>query len=806
MERTTAALAGLLHDIGKFWQRSERQARGPGYESFGPSDFGRHGAHATWSAAFVDRFVPSSMQEIKQAVFFHHNPQDRAAKLVAVADRLASGEREHEDEEQPRNLLSVFCQLGEDNHCSPSAAYFPLRPLDLTAETLFPQAHASGDVHAYAALWTAFQDEVQALDTVDDVDAYIESMYHLLYRYAWCVPSAYYRSTPDISLFDHSRVTAALAACLADYDEAALDLLLKGMRGDRTHPVAYLVEGDISGVQRFIFTLTAKGAAKGLRGRSFYLQLLTEAIARYLLRQLDLPMTNLIYVGGGHFYLLAPPSASEPLRAAQEHLDAVLLEHHDGALYVGLGKTLLYPGDFQASEFSQKWREVGQDVGRAKRRRFAGRAEVFEPRGHGGYDETECDVCHTERDDVRVSNPGEEDEEPVRKCALCLSLEELGHALGRSANLVLGESSAPLAEARGTWQDAIGALGMTVGLTDEQGRWTLRPAIDRIHRATVLGLQTAPTQELVEHLGHQLGSSVASGVRFAVNVTPDVSFDELTQASQGLKRLGVLRMDVDDLGYLFSQGFRRSNNKHLSTLARVASLSSMLALYFEGWVGQLAEQVNQEARKGVVYTIYSGGDDLFFVGAWDALPTLADRIRRDLARFTSGNRFIHVSAGISLHGKKHPLYQAASEAASALDQAKDRPGKNAWTFLGQTNSWDDYERAEELVNRLLELEQHPRVGRSLFRVLLQIHNEYRTARSHTRSGRDQVIYGPWMWHCTYLLSRMAQRAGGDAEKQLRELESELSLNHFRGIELVGLAARWAEARTKPESHDGEDTK
>jgi uncharacterized membrane protein len=39
-----------------------------------------------------------------------------------------------------------------------------------------------------------------------------------------------------------------------------------------------------------------------------YLQLLTEATARYVLRRLNLPITNLIYSGGGNFYLLAGPT------------------------------------------------------------------------------------------------------------------------------------------------------------------------------------------------------------------------------------------------------------------------------------------------------------------------------------------------------------------------------------------------------------------------------------------------------------------------------------------------------------------
>jgi CRISPR-associated protein, Csm1 family len=57
-----------------------------------------------------------------------------------------------------------------------------------------------------------------------------------------------------------------------------------------------------------------EGAARTLRGRSFYVQLLTEGVADFILRRLGLPPTNLIYAGGGNFYLLAGVSQQERLK------------------------------------------------------------------------------------------------------------------------------------------------------------------------------------------------------------------------------------------------------------------------------------------------------------------------------------------------------------------------------------------------------------------------------------------------------------------------------------------------------------
>jgi CRISPR-associated protein Csm1 len=86
------------------------------------------------------------------------------------------------------------------------------------------------------------------------------------------------------------RSTAAVASALVDNPDAT-DL--------------GLIAGDLSGIQKFIYTIASDGALKSLRARSFYLELVTEEIVQQLLEELKLPRTNVIYAGGGNLYLLA---------------------------------------------------------------------------------------------------------------------------------------------------------------------------------------------------------------------------------------------------------------------------------------------------------------------------------------------------------------------------------------------------------------------------------------------------------------------------------------------------------------------
>ena len=170
-------------------------------------------------------------------------------------------------------------------------------------------------------------------------------------------------------------------------------------------------------------------------------------------------------------------------------------------------------------------------------------------------------------------------------------------------------------------------------------------------------------------------------------------FSVLSHQSSGINRLGILRMDVDNLGQIFETGFEAR-----VTLARMAALSFSVSLYFDGWVGQVVEKGNGLAAgaAGRVYTIYSGGDDLFFAGSWDAMLELALRIRADLTDYAAGHPGIHASAGIALIGGKFPLSQAAQEADAAEQKAKglvwrdgagEEKPKDAICFLDRPLPW-----------------------------------------------------------------------------------------------------------------------
>ena len=199
--------------------------------------------------------------------------------------------------------------------------------------------------------------------------------------------------------------------------------------------------------------------------------------------------------------------------------------------------------------------------------------------------------------------------------------------------------------------------------------------------------------------------------------------------------------------------------------------------------------------------MYSGGDDLFIVEAWSVLPQLAARINTDLKRFGKG--VVHACAGISLHGGKFPLYQAAEEGHRALEASKDVEGKDSVTFLGQTVRWDNWPRVIEIQQELLDLIANG-ANRSLLQVLSRLHSDYQEQRKTLQEngkgfasdGREQVAWGPWMWRGAYLLKRLETRSPEHLGSRIKQLREALGADDFRAIEVIGLAARRVEAQTR----------
>ncbi len=170
------------------------------------------------------------------------------------------------------------------------------------------------------------------------------------------------------------------------------------------------------------------------------------------------------------------------------------------------------------------------------------------------------------------------------------------------------------------------------------------------------------------------------------------TFGCIANRALGRSLLGFLKADADKMSHIFRFGLKRDSadgDRNVDTISRLSTLSRQLDTFFTGWMQHLAE-----AEFNDCYTVFSGGDDLFFVGPWDRIIALAERVNRDFRRLTA-NPDITLSVGIATTQSRYPVARAGELAENALEKSK-QAGGDSLTLLGSTLSWPQWEsvRAE----------------------------------------------------------------------------------------------------------------
>ena len=196
---------------------------------------------------------------------------------------------------------------------------------------------------------------------------------------------------------------------------------------------------------------------------------------------------------------------------------------------------------------------------------------IFGPFGQGGpitrdgESTTICKVCHV---DVTLAIRNE-DEDGETYCLQCLSFERLASQIWRAHWLVVSSVSQSSPRPQVAWDDSLTAFGF---------RYEFRAAMLENR-----GFPPRSVYRLNDVEGF-LGDSgdIAYGVRGLTNLTPhvvengrEVIRDISTMAQSdatGVRRYGVLRMDVDDLGAVFGAALRYRDLLHTSALSAAVKL------------------------------------------------------------------------------------------------------------------------------------------------------------------------------------------------------------------------------------------
>ncbi|MBF0424754.1 MAG: type III-A CRISPR-associated protein Cas10/Csm1 [Magnetococcales bacterium] len=731
------ALAGFIHDVGKFAERAGIEANNlDGNKSIycptwqGGRQTHIHAAYTGIAIDAIEAFMPdlkkdsiepfSSWRDSREqqrvgdslinTAAMHHKPETPLQRIIATADRLASGferstfeaynqaEEEHEGVRQERInhrqarlwplLEQITLQKGETKLRTPSQRY-PLRPLAPT--TLFPDANGTAasppmdraQAQAeYKQLWEQFVEGVEKIPPAhrDFLDLWLDDFDTLLLTFTHAIPSATAAKKPgggfiqipsDVALYDHLKATAAFAVALWRYHlargsvESAFSESGWKEQWDTSREQEFLlIQGDFSGIQEFIFAEggeTTKKAAKLLRGRSFQVSLLTELAAVAVLAAFELPPTSQIVNAAGKFLIVAPnlDDAGARLDRVRDTFDRWFLEHTFGQGSISLATTPATRADFRKGAFDQLIRRLFQDLEVRKRQRFdlcgAQPPESIFPLPARFRACTKCGQRNAAgRDDGT--------------CRLCADQITIGENLVKKDRLRITRTGSDNRPPGVTL--AIDYFGYQVSFLDgEKDKEELDRCAGQAVRIWDFSLPDAGDAPLWHGYARRSVNGYLWKVQDEKGEEKIADFEEIAKQGvkpdakgepRGVAALAILKGDVDNLGQIFQSGLGKRN-----TFARMATLSRQMHAFFAIW---LPWHCREKAKN--TYTVFAGGDDFFLIGPWLEQMHLAAAMHEAFARYVAGNPDIHFSAGLVMTKPDLPIPTLATRAEEALAEAK----------------------------------------------------------------------------------------------------------------------------------------
>lgn len=787
-------IAALLHDIGIFIEKAKRGGTAvytdkiQKYKNFNENS--NHANHKFYSAFFVDE-LNFLKKEIKEIILKHHLAKNfinageslhLEKQIIRLSDVLSSKERFNAEEDEPNNmklysesaLMSVFCNVKTDKI---KYEYYDAKKLDLI--NIFPN-NITGE-NEQNELNNYIENTIQKLITISNTNLLYPFFEKYFSYFPAQTPSEKYKYFPDVSLFDHLKTTAAISVCLFkecrnnkefrekienyQYVKRKSEYVIYPKELTDKYKPFILLQCDFSGILKFIFDVENKNAASILKGKSIYLQILSEIITKYIIKELALEEANIISNSGGNFHILIPQCLKEKAEKCQKNISEIIYKAHKGNLYSAFGYTQLSINDFE--NFSGKWHKTNHIVNQNKINKFKetdykiGNKSIFET-----FDEFE---------NIKI-----EKNKNKYKTEFYKSFAELTNDI-KQANYIeyleIKEKKLDLTKQKlpNSYSEIFNAFGYEVEFYKNKPEKSANSIIYKLNCTDFDNLD---------------------GFRFMVNKLPEEQiFGDIAAKSKGHKKLGLLKMDVDNLDLIFHDGFGENDR----SISRVATLSRNIRLFFEGYINTILDDRKfTKNNKRLIYPIYSGGDDLILIGAYDKMIGITKRIKNDFYKFTAKNPKITISATLVITDDKFPLLEAIKIVETDLKKAKASLNKNRITFMGEIFTWEEFEKIIEMKNLLVELIEKKGESRTL---LKKINNSTNGFKRILEDSNKNILDIQKIWRFRYYLRTMQEKNKKDKKKLIDWYENILLKNTFennkiKNIMMLPVACRLAELLTK----------
>ena len=510
-----------------------------------------------------------------------------------------------------------------------------------------------------------YKQEISQFVSSDDITD-IGRILEVTETYTSFLPASYFGDYGNgISWYDHIRMVCSVSSCLYDYmkENSYSDITSLPFSELCSMKLFLLYSFDTSGIQKFIYTITNSGALKGLRARSFYLEMLMEILICEFLKRVGLSKANLIYSGGGHAYLLLPNTSAikAHIDSFMKELKAWLMETFSASLFIADGYSECSADSLANTpegSYSSIFRSISEKISAKKMNRYSAH-EIIRLNTPLSEHTRECKICH------RSDMLDKED-----KCRICQSIESAASDILKNDFFAIWKNHPDKSEML-PLPFNLTLSGESVESLDWSCKQGIVPEIILSKNRTSRHYSDANTV----NIGDYASSS---------------SFEDLIKHSEGIKRLGVLRADVDNLGQAFVSGYP----KDIMTLSRTSAFSRIMSKFFKLNINDLLRNGTFDLKQGHspaprnAAIVYSGGDDVFIVGSWDDIIGLSVDLYNSFRKYTQDT--LSISAGIGMYHEKYPISSMAQSSGELEEYSKQLDGKNAVTLFDNSNryKWD----------------------------------------------------------------------------------------------------------------------
>ncbi len=656
-EYQTVILAALLHDVGKFLHRG-----GGEYE----------GSHENASKIFIEKHSKTLANDnfydfelLRVLIQHHHSTKENALKdsyfndlsddnvervwrlitIVKKADSYSCAERDiHEQRKKEVGskqvpLDSIFSNINLDLKDKQEGDNYRYHVKAIDTLTTFPETIKKLSQNEIPDLIIEFENNIPDFSEINHFSDVLNAWINLLEKYIWAVPSDTRYETSDVSLYDHLRSSAAIAACLYKRHKTSLD---EGKNFNNQYELT-LIGGAFSGIQDYIFDITnlgSGGVSKRLRARSFFVYIFMETIIQRILYELDLPIVCNMFSAGGKFLLFAPNTDDGKLTSLKKEIEesihsayfnqfAFLMSwdniHMDNEKYSGPALKIynfykIADDMFHRLEIakSQKLTNVLIDDNSGEWNTEAFKAnDIYSQYNEHG----DCKICGKGPaipelyKGIHYLTEKDEQSEETNTCFLCYRDKFLiGQPLTKAKYVAFAkgiltddEKNKKIIIFSDCKDDKDNSITYYIDLLNEAKTHKDYYLIYDLSQSSKNSSKFSAIKPLNKYYANHVPADNKGNCYSFEYITTwsrwkkdEDKNDSETKNEFGSDLLGVMKADIDNLGLIFSKGFENPKRADTAddidrkTVSRFLTLGRMIELFFSGWMKDIMEKSGKE--------------------------------------------------------------------------------------------------------------------------------------------------------------------------------------------------------------------